>query len=117
MPSAVTTALGRTAERVPGLRRIPILRLLVLGEVAMLAREHIAKLDAHERRRLLELIRTSHGRPSRLSTRQHRELESLIAKIEPRLFAGAAVGKLSPVSLPGKLLYGSSSKNRKRKKK
>jgi hypothetical protein len=30
----------------------------------------------------------------------------LIAKMEPRLFAGATVEKLSPLPLPRRLLYG-----------
>jgi len=117
VPGPISTALGKTAERVPGLRRIPIVKLLVLGEVAVLARAHLSKLDAKERRRLLELIRISRGRTSSLSAHQRRELRSLVAKAEPRVFAGTAVEKLSPVSLPDRLLYGSSSKSRQKKKK
>jgi hypothetical protein len=112
------TALGQTAKRVPGLKKIPILRLLALGEVALLAREHVTKLEPNERRRLLELIKIGRGRPSNLSANQRRELNSLVAKAEPRLFAGAAVDKLSPISLPNRLLYGSSrGKSKKRLKK
>lgn len=117
MAGLVTKTLGRTAERVPGLRRIPIVRLLAIGEIAVLARDHITRLDPGERRRLLVLLRNSHGRPSNLSARQHRELESLIAKLEPRLFAGAAMDKISPVSLPDRVLYGRSSKGRKGRRK
>jgi len=104
--------LGRTAERVPGLRRIPIVRLLALAEIAVLAREHVSKLELAEWRRMAELIRIGRGRPSNLSARQRRELRSLVAKAEPRLFAGDAIDKLSPVSLPDRLLYGQKSSRR-----
>jgi hypothetical protein len=112
MPGPVTKVLGRTAERVPGLRRIPIVRLLALAEIAVLAREHVSKLELAEWRRMAELIRIGRGRPSNLSARQRRELRSLVAKAEPRLFAGDAIDKLSPVSLPDRLLYGQKSSRR-----
>jgi hypothetical protein len=113
MPSPVVKVLGRAAEHVPGLRRVPILKLLALGEVAVLARDHISKLTTAEWRRMAELIRIGRGRPSYLSPRQRQELQSLIAKAEPRLFAGEAVDKLSPVPVPKRLLYG-PRKNRKK---
>jgi len=117
MAGLVTTTLGRTAQRVPGLRKIPIMRLLALGEIVVLARAHVTKLDPNEWRRLLELIRIGRGRPSNLSAHQRRELRSLIDKAEPRLFAGAAAETLSPVSLPDRLLYGSSPPKRAGKRK
>jgi hypothetical protein len=117
MPGPVTNVLGRTvlsraARRVPVLKRIPILRLLALAEVAVLAREHVTKLEPEEWRRMLELIRIGRGRPSNLSMRQRRELKSLVAKAEPRLFAGEAMEKLSPVHIPKRLAYGPSKGKR-----
>ena len=116
MPGLLTRTIGRTAERVPGLRGVPILRLLALSEIALLARAHLTMLEPKERRRVLELFRTARGRMSNLSASERRELKALIAKAEPRVFAGAAVEKLSPVSVPGRLLYGSSSTRGKGKK-
>jgi len=106
MPALATTVLARTAQRIPGLKRVPIMKLLALGEIAVLAREHFSKLEPAEWRRLAELVRTGRGRPSNLSARQRRELETLVAKAEPRLFAGEVVGKLAPVPIPKRLLYG-----------
>jgi hypothetical protein len=114
MPSPLTKAIGRTAGRVPGLRRIPILRLIVLAEMAVLARAHIAKLEPAEWRRMVELIRIGRGRPGSLSPRQRRELSALVEKAEPRLFALEALGKLSPVSVPTRLLATSPKRRKKR---
>ncbi|HWF74144.1 MAG TPA: hypothetical protein VG186_12405 [Solirubrobacteraceae bacterium] len=115
MPRPLVTLAGRTAQHVPGLRRVPVLKLLALGEIAVLAREHINKLTSAEWRRLIELIRIGRGRPSQLSARERRELESLVAKAQPRLFAGAVVDKLAPVPVPKRLLYGPRSQRRKQR--
>lgn len=96
----------RGAGRIPGLRRLPILKLLAVGEIALLARSHIAKLDPAERRRFIDLLRKGHGRPSNLSQAEREELSKLVAKAEPRLFAGLAADKLSPVPLPRRVVRG-----------
>jgi hypothetical protein len=82
---------------IDGLRRVPAARLIALGELVLLAREHVARLEPHERRRVIELLRRGRGRPSRLSARERRELMELVAKAEPRLFARTAITKLRPV--------------------
>jgi hypothetical protein len=87
-----------------------MLKLLMVGEVALLLRSHIARLDPAERRRLIELLRAGRGRPSRLSPSEREELEALIAKTEPRLFAGLAADKLSPVRLPRRVVRGPKRK-------
>src|SRR3954447_11321526 len=84
------------ATRVPGLRRLPMLKLLAIGEIALLARAHIRRLERAERRRLVELLRKGRGRTSGLAPDERDELQRLIAKAEPRLFAGLAADRLSP---------------------
>lgn len=98
--SRFARTVGHAAERLPGLRRIPVMRLLLLGEVVLLARDHIERLTPAERRRLVLLMREGRGRPRNLSEDQRQELEGLIAKAEPKLFAAAAAEKLSPLPLP-----------------
>jgi hypothetical protein len=95
-----TRALAGASKRVPGLRRIPMLKLLAVAEIALLAREHITKLDRGERKRLVELVRVGRGRRRNLTAREREELSALVAKIEPRMFVGAAADKLSPVKIP-----------------
>jgi hypothetical protein len=106
MPNGFARTLGRTVGRFPGLRRVPVLKLLAAAEVAMLARDHLARLDGHERHRIVELVRKGRGRPSNLTDDEREELAALVAKVEPRLLAGQAVEKLSPVPLPRRMVYG-----------
>jgi hypothetical protein len=98
--------LGHAASRVPGLKRLPVIKLLAASEVALLARDHIRRLTPQERRRLVELVRVGRGRRRNLSQAEREELSRLVAKVEPRLLAGAAAEKLSPVPLPKRLVYG-----------
>lgn len=98
----------RAAGRVPGLRRLPVMKLLAIAEIALLARDHVSKLEPAERRRLIELLRLGRGRTSTLSPAEREELAGLVAKAEPRLFAGLAADKLSPVPLPHRFVHGRS---------
>jgi hypothetical protein len=87
-------------------RGIPIARLLLAGEVAMIAGRHLGRLDRAQRRRLLALLLRARGRPRSLRAGERRELAVLLARLEPRVFFGTAVKRLSPVPLPKRLLYG-----------
>jgi hypothetical protein len=81
---ALMPSLGRA------LRTVPAARLVVLGELLLLAREHLAKLEPHERRRIVELVRRGRGRPRNLTDRDRRELARLVEKAEPREFLRSA---------------------------
>lgn len=83
-----------------------MLKLLVAAEIALLARDHIMRLDRQERHRLFELVRIGRGRRRDLSDAERDELVVLIARMEPRLLVGHAVKKLSPLPLPRRLVYG-----------
>jgi hypothetical protein len=98
MPSPfMNVAVARAAERLPGLRRLPLARLVILADVAILAKTHLDRLTPAERRRLLMLVKDAKGRPRNLSQHQRSELEGLIAKIEPKDFASQAVERLTPL--------------------
>jgi hypothetical protein len=90
-------ALARAAERLPGLRRLPLARLVIVAELAILAKAHFDRLKPAERRRLLILLRDARGVPKNLSDRDRREFEKLVAKLDPKMFANTAVDKFSPV--------------------
>jgi hypothetical protein len=73
-------------------RRMPFFRLLAIAQLALLARRHLQQLTPVERRRLGELVR----RGRNLSPAEKDELRALVARLEPRAFAGAAANALSP---------------------
>jgi hypothetical protein len=100
----------RTVGRVPGLRRLPVFKLLALAELAMLARTQFGRLDPTERRRLAELVRKGRGRSSKLAPDERDELAALVAKVEPRRFAGLAIDRLSPIPLPRRFVHGSDKR-------
>ena len=103
--------LGRASGRVPGLRRIPVVKLLSAAELALLARDHLVRLSPAERRRLVVLVRVGRGRRSRLTDAEYVELEELLLKLQPRLLVGEAINRLSPLPLPRRLVFG--PKNRR----
>jgi hypothetical protein len=105
-PLVSTRSVAIAASRLPGLRRIPVLKLLAVAEIGLLAHSHVMRLTPDERRRLLRLMRTARGRPSSLSALQRDELADLVAKLEPRLLAGEAVGRLSPIPIPRRITHG-----------
>ncbi|HZU39915.1 MAG TPA: hypothetical protein VE992_02630 [Solirubrobacteraceae bacterium] len=98
--------VARVVRHTPGVKRLPAVKLLAAAEVLVMARDHLQRLSPAERHRIVELIRIGHGRKRNLTEAQRAELESLIAKAEPRLLAGKAAEVISPVPLPRRLVYG-----------
>jgi hypothetical protein len=87
-------------------RGVPVARLLLVAEVAILAQRHLGKLEPAQRRRVFALLIHSRGRPSSMTAAERREFLFLVGKLEPRLLLGRAVRRLSPVPVPKRLLYG-----------
>jgi hypothetical protein len=96
----------RLLSRVPGLKRLPLFKLLAIGEIALLGWRHAARLTPQERMRLLQLLRIGRGRRRNLGPDERQELAALVAKAEPRRFVGAAADRLSPVPLPRRIVNG-----------
>lgn len=58
--------------------------LLAAAEIVVAVRNHVSdRLTAKERKRMLEIVRSSKGRPSNLSDRERKELRALLGKVEP----------------------------------
>jgi hypothetical protein len=89
MPSLVS--------KLPLVKRIPVARLIIIAEVAILAGEHVGRLDPAERRRIVTLLRRARLRPGNLNERERGELAMLVAKAEPKLFAKNVARKFSPL--------------------
>ncbi len=92
----------RRLLRRSALKRLPFLRVLAIAEVALLARRHLNRLSGDERRRLVSLVRR--GRSA--SPAERDELRGLVAKLEPKAFAGTALDSFSPVPLPKRFTGG-----------
>jgi hypothetical protein len=97
---------AKLASRIGPLRRMPLVKLLAAAEIVLLARDHLKRLDPYERRRILELVRRGRGRRRNLTEAERAELAELVAKANPRQFAGLVADKLSPVPLPSRLKNG-----------
>jgi hypothetical protein len=87
-------------------RGVPVARALTLAQVAMLARQHWLKLEPAERRRLMALLRRAGAHRGHLSAADRSELYRLVAKADPRLFAGLVAQRFSPVPLPARFRRG-----------
>jgi hypothetical protein len=82
------------------IRAIPFFRLVMIAQVALLAREHVRKLTPAERNRLWELARKARS----LTPAEKSELRGLAAKLEPAAFARGAARHFSPIG--GKRRFG-----------
>ena len=85
MPSLPKT-VGSTAARGTWLARGAW--LLAIAEALVAVRKHLNdRLSERDRRRLVEIVRSSKGLPTNLSDRDRRELSALISKVEPGVLA------------------------------
>jgi len=67
------------------------LRVLMVAQVALLARRHLQLLESDERSRLAGLVAKSKGRPRRnLSANEREEMLRLVKKLEPGEFGRGA---------------------------
>jgi hypothetical protein len=85
---------------------VPMARVLATAELLALARRHWLLLEPDERRRLMTLVVATRGRSSNLTAGEKLELARLVAKADPRLFAGLVAQRFSPVPLPGRVVRG-----------
>ena len=97
MPGPLVT---RTITSARALRRLPVARLLAVADVLVLAREHFNKLEPHERRRLVEIVKLGRFHRGHLTRRERRELSDLLAKTEPKTFLNRAAQKVTGVPVP-----------------
>jgi hypothetical protein len=67
------------------------LRVLAIGQIALVVRRHLMLLEPDERGRLAKLVGQSRGRPTKnLSANEREELLRLVRKLEPRQFGMSA---------------------------
>src|SRR3954449_3144808 len=62
--------------------------MLAAAEVVLAVRNHVnTRLSERDRQRIVEIVKSSKGRPANLSDRQRKELKSLLDQVEPRELA------------------------------
>lgn len=82
------TAMLRSAIRKIG----PLGSAMVAFQVATTTRQHWHSIPSEDRARLQRLLRSSHGRPSRLSKAERREVRKLVRALDlPRLVRNSAL--------------------------
>lgn len=79
---------AHTKESASAAERLRLLPWAMMLEVVLVVGQRIARLDERDRSRLVELLRNSAGKPSRLSSREREELAVLISKLDLRGMTG-----------------------------
>jgi hypothetical protein len=106
MASDRQPAFVRAARHIPGLRRLPAVQLIAVAEIVLMTRDHVRLLTPSERKRVIHLVRSTHGRPRNLTQAEREELVRLLEKAQPRALAGKAADALSPLPLPDRMVFG-----------
>lgn len=99
-----TQLIGRVAQRVPGLRALPVVRLIMAAEVLVIGKHHFDRITPDERGQVIRLVAKAKGRPKNLSEPEQVELTRIVEKLEPRLFLAEATDRMSPIGVPSPLL-------------
>jgi hypothetical protein len=73
-------------------------RIMVVAEVALIAKRHLDKLGPGEVGELRDLLVKSKGRPGNLSSRERSRIKELVTKLEPGAFAKSAATSSVPHS-------------------
>jgi len=73
-------------------------RIMVVAEVALIAKRHLDKLEPGETGELRDLLVKSKGRPGNLSSRERGRIKELVTKLEPAAFAKSAASSSAPTS-------------------
>ncbi len=71
-------------------------RIMVIAEVALIAKRHLDKLGPGEVGELRDLLVKSKGKPGNLSSRERSRIKELVTKLEPGAFAKSAASSSVP---------------------
>jgi len=72
-----------------------------VAEALTTTRRHFAGVDPRARRRAVELVRQSKGRPSNLTAAQKQELRRLVGEMDLWQLSKDLAAVASPVGMPG----------------
>jgi hypothetical protein len=74
----------------------------VVAEALSTKRRHFDGVSPHARRRAVELVRRSKGRPSNLSSHEKNELRRLVGEMDLWQLSKDLAAVASPVGMPGR---------------
>ena len=83
------------------MRGVPLLWAFAVAEALTTTRRHFAGVDPTARRRAVELVRQSKGRPSNLTAAQKQELRRLVGEMDLWQLSKDLAAVASPVGMPG----------------
>ena len=92
---------GKFFARRKALRGVPLLWAFAVAEALTTTRRHFAGVDPKARRRAVELVRQSKGRPGNLSSAEKTELRRLVGDMDLWQLSKDLAAVASPVGMPG----------------
>ena len=81
---------------------MPLLWAFAVAEALTTTRRHFAGVDPRARRRAVELVRRSKGRPSNLTAAEKQELRRLVGEMDLWRLSKDIAAVASPVGMPGR---------------
>ena len=90
------------ARRQASRRAVPLLWAVAVAEALAATRRHFAGVDPKARRRAVELVRKSKGRPSNLSAHEKHELRRLVGEMDLWSLSKELAAVASPMGMPGR---------------
>ena len=92
---------GKFFARRKVFRGVPLMWAFAVAEALTTTRRHFAGVDPKARRRAVELVRTSKGRPANLSAAEKQELRRLVGEMDLWQLSKDLAAVASPVGMPG----------------
>ncbi len=93
---------GKWFSRRRAVRGVPLLWAFAVAEALTTTRRHFAGVDPRARRRAVELVRRSKGRPSNLTAAEKQELRRLVGEMDLWRLSKDIAAVASPVGMPGR---------------
>ena len=93
---------GKFFARRKALRGIPLMWAFAVAEALSATRRHFEGVDPGARRRAVELVRQSKGRPGNLNAAEKQELRRLVGEMDLWSLSKDLAAVASPVGKPGR---------------
>ena len=92
---------GKFFARRKALRGVPLLWAFAVAEALSTTHRHFQGVDPRARRRAVELVRKSKGRPRNLTSAEKKELTRLVGEMDLWQLSKDLAAVASPVGMPG----------------